>query len=78
MPDHEQADAVVGRVAQKIERIGLQRRRPGGEARADLNHEHRRVDGKHCPERTLVGGALFRVAEVQRRRRAAAISHTLT
>jgi len=41
---HEQADAVVGRIAEKIQRVGQQRDRSGTYARADLDAEHHQID----------------------------------
>ena len=38
------ADGVIGRVAEKIERIGLQRRRTGGRTGHDFRHKKRPVD----------------------------------
>src|SRR5258707_2807719 len=54
-PDHEQADCVVCRVAEKTERIPLQRRRSGREPRANLDREHDGVDREHSPQNAAKG-----------------------
>jgi hypothetical protein len=46
---HQQADRVITGIAEKIEGVGLQRGRPGRNARADLDREHGGVDGEHSP-----------------------------
>jgi hypothetical protein len=53
--DHEQADPVVCRIAEKIEGVCLQRRRSGREARANLDEEHDGVDREHSPEHAAIG-----------------------
>ncbi len=56
MPEHEQGDAVVGRVAQEVERIGQQRDRLRGEAGADLDREHGEIDRERDPQDAAIDG----------------------
>jgi hypothetical protein len=53
--DHEQADDVVGGVAEEVERVGLQRRRSGRDTGADLDQEHDGVDRQNGPEDATIG-----------------------
>jgi hypothetical protein len=44
-----------GRVAEKIERVCLQRRRSGREPRPNLDREHGGVDREHSPQNATKG-----------------------
>ena len=59
---HEQADCVVGGIAQKVECIGLQRGRSRSEAGADLDCKHCSVDGEYDPKNPPVCDLACRVA----------------
>ena len=47
---HPEADAVVGGIAEKVQRVGQQRHRASLEASADLDQEHRQVDQQRNPQ----------------------------
>src|SRR4029079_3030848 len=74
-PDHEQADAVVCRVAQEIEGVRLKRRRSRCQPGADLDSEHRRIDRKNGPKHAAIGGVRLIAIKIERRRCAAAVGH---
>jgi hypothetical protein len=46
----KQADGVVSHIAEKVERVGLQRGRARGEASTNLHREFGRVNGQHKPQ----------------------------
>ena len=54
--DYEKADRIVRGIAEKVERVRLERRRTGRQTRSDLDQEHCRVYGDHGPEGSTVGG----------------------
>jgi len=54
---HEQADTVVGRIAEEVQRVGQQRDRTGPHAGADLHREHRQVDQQRDPENPPIAPA---------------------
>jgi hypothetical protein len=60
-----QADAVVGTVTKKVERVGQQRGRLRGETGADLDREHGEIDNQCRPQHAAVdrrgrgGSAMF-------------------
>ena len=48
--DDEKTDDVVSGIAEKVERIGLERCRARGETRHNLDAEHRSIDRQHRPQ----------------------------
>lgn len=51
---HEQGDGVVRRIAEEVQRVGLQRDRAGNETGHRLDDEHRGVDGQRQPQDAAV------------------------
>jgi hypothetical protein len=45
----KQADGVVARIAEKVERIRLQRGRTRGKSSTNLHREHGGINGQHEP-----------------------------